>query len=71
MNRGQGMPYAWICEPCRHPLNRHGLTVDGDVREGPYVCRECGCSIKQDDPAFGIWGEDRYVAYMVSLGMDP
>lgn len=55
--RGQGRPtatYAYLCDACVHLASRHGLVEDGDLRAGPYQCRDCNCEIPQDAPVTGM-----------------
>lgn len=42
--------YAYLCDACAHLASRHGLAEDGDLRAGPYQCRDCSCEIAQDAP---------------------
>lgn len=41
--------YAYRCPKCDHLSGSHALVEpDGDLRDGPYRCAECGCERPQD-----------------------
>ncbi len=66
----RGSVYCHVCAACDHPLWRHGLVQDGDVRDGPYNCQDCECAIAQDAPWYGLTQKEyeQYRRQMVRSG---
>lgn len=64
---GRRQPYAWVCDGCGHLLSRHMCStrvVNADPTDDRYGCLDCECVVGRGSPAYGIWTEAEFEAWL-------